>query len=166
MRNRKLLLFSGISSILCIIILAILDNIIRPVGSPNMLELQFSFFTSRFKEILYIWGEKSLYYLKIALAVDYFFAISYSLFLSTIISFLNFKGKGKFKIFFIFPLFAGIFDIIENTLYYIIILQLPKDIIYLVPFTTIISIIKWGLVIFSICYIVYLSSKRVFFKIS
>jgi hypothetical protein len=86
----------------------------------GLLRLQLSFHKEYGIEIINLWSESGIENFKLWIFTDYIYAIAYSLFLASLVSFIAIK-KGKEKNYVhkwlvILAFFAGLFDWIENTM--------------------------------------------------
>ena len=159
--KKKVLIGSGIFvSIMFYIVMFIVNPLIDSKNGLGVILLQLSFQKEAGIAIINSWGKTGISNFKTWIFTDYLYALSYSLFLGSLISRLIIK-KGKendfsytWVVYLVFT--AGLLDCIENTIE-IFFLNNPIDCSDLLFFLhSIIASIKWCAVPIAISYIVIL----------
>ena len=148
------LLLSGVFTLLFMSILYTSMAKVLPSGAPGVFSLQTAFSKARLVSILSAWGPALGTYLAL-MAVDFFYALSYGLFLSGLIEILTRKSR-KLSFLFYLPLGAATLDWVENVLHLIFLPDYETISSSMVFFVSLLSSIKWGLAIISILAIILL----------
>ena len=114
---KQYLIFSGCFFILTALVMLILDSQIRPPGCPGIISLELAFTKGTFSTIVSACGEQGVRAHRILIWVDYIFITSYIGFLANLLgSLVRHIDYERALLYFSLPLYAGLLDIIENTL--------------------------------------------------
>lgn len=117
---KQYLIFSGCFFFLCALVMLILDAQLIPVHCPGILSLELAFFRQRVAEIISACGPDGTKAHAVMIWVDYLFILGYAGFLSNLLGALARDVKSidyrRAVTYFSLPLFAGLLDIIENTI--------------------------------------------------
>jgi hypothetical protein len=114
---RQYLIFSGCFFVLTALVMFILDAQIRPPGCPGMIPLELAFTKGTLGDIVTACGAEGVRTHQIMIWVDYIFIISYVGFLGNLLgSLVRHIEYEKALLYFSLPIYAGVLDIIENTL--------------------------------------------------
>ena len=138
----------------------------RPAGTPGVVALELAFSEEAFRRITTQWGAEGVHaYRTSTIYIDYWFPIAYALLLSSLIAVLTVKpGETPSRrqvTCFALPFIAGLFDWVENTLH-LVLLRDPSNLsARLVLVASIAAAIKWGLVVLSILFILYITLDNI-----
>ena len=114
---KQYLIFSASFFALTAMVLLMTDSLVRPVGCPGVLALEFAFTESTFSDFVNRCGATGVRAYIIIEWIDYIFIFAYAGFLANLLgSLVRGLERKRALIFFSFPLIAGLLDIIENTL--------------------------------------------------
>jgi|GEM_PF-836976 len=114
---KQYLIFSGCFFVLTVLVMLMLDAQIRPPGCPGMIPLELAFTKGEFGDIVTACGTEGVRAHQIMVWVDYLFIISYVGFLGNLLgSLVRHIEYDKALLYFSLPVYAGVLDIIENTL--------------------------------------------------
>ena len=153
---KQYLIFSASFFVLSGFVMITTDNLVRPADCPGIIPLELSFTKSAFNSILGACGETGVRSHIILTWIDYIFIFAYVGFLANLLGSLV-RGVEREKAVAIFslPVFAGLLDIIENTL---LLSQLssPENISGIVIMTaSTAALLKFLLIAATIAFIVY-----------
>ncbi len=151
------LLLSGVFTLLFMLILYTSMARVLPSGAPGVFSLQTAFSKASLMSILSAWGPALSTYLAL-MTVDFFYALSYGLFLSGLIEILTRKSRGLSFLFYL-PLGAAALDWAENVLHLIFLPDYETIRAGTVFIMSLISSLKWILAIISILAIIALLIK-------
>jgi len=138
----------------------------RPAGTPGVVALELAFSEEAFRRITTQWGAEGVHaYRTSTIYIDYWFPIAYALLLSSLIAILTVTpGETPSRrqvTCFALPFIAGLFDWVENTLH-LVLLRDPSNLsARLVLVASIAAAIKWGLVVLSILFILYITLDNI-----
>jgi hypothetical protein len=138
----------------------------RPTGTPGVIALELAFSAETFSDIITQWGAEGVRAYQVStLYIDYWFPVAYAVFLAGLIEVLTIKPRGtpsRLQLTcFALPFIAWLLDWAENTLH-LILLHDPSHISApLVLFASIAAALKWGLVVFSIVAILYITLNNI-----
>lgn len=164
--SRKAVLIGSLLfvSMMFTIVMFVVNPMIDGENGFGVIALQLSFHKEAGVEIIQNWGTSGISNFKKWIFTDYLYALSYALFLASLLSWLIVK-KGKEKnpsytrVVYL-PFCAGLLDGIENTME-LFFINNPADFSSLVFFLhSIIASLKWGAVPVAFFYIVLLLSKN------
>jgi hypothetical protein len=134
----------------------------RPAGTPGVIPLELAFSAEAFSSIITQWGAEGVRAYQVStVCIDYWFPVAYAMFLAGLIAVLTFKPGGtpsRLQLTcFALPFIAGLLDWMENTLH-LILLRDPSHVSApLVVFASIAAALKWGLIVFAILAILYIT---------
>ncbi len=161
-------IISGILAAGALTFLSILLQKAIPPSAPGIIAMELAFTKERLISILNQWGPEGVsVYLK-AMWIDYFYALFYALFLSSLFALASRAEeedphRGELLIFSL-PFIAAILDWVENSLhltYFPEYEKMSESMVFVVSF---ISLIKWLLALFVIGAIFYSFGRRVVLK--
>ena len=151
-------------SIMFLIVMFYVNPLIDSKNGMSVISLQLSFEKSTGIEIIQSWGTMGIINFNQLIFADYIYAISYSLFFASLLSFFIIK-KGKDKsINYILSIYlaflAGFFDCVENTmeLFFINNYETYSSLLFFIH--SIVATIKWGILPIIIIYIIVLISSN------
>ena len=145
--KKNILAFSLLSTVVLSFIMAIIvDPQVSSESNQGLLDLQFSFYKENALNILGLWGEEGIRAFNRFIFIDYLYPISYSIFLSSLLSrsILKLEKPEKNDFYFVLlPFGAGLFDFIENTMEISFVnnpISFSSELFFL---HSIIAVIKW-----------------------
>lgn len=114
---RQYLIFSGCFFVLTALVMFILNAQIMPADCPGMISLELAFTKGALGEIVNACGAGGVRAHQVMIWVDYIFIISYVGFLGNLLgSLVRHIEYEKALLYFSLPIYAGVLDVIENTL--------------------------------------------------
>lgn len=166
MLSKKKVLYSSLTLMVTmfIVVMFYVNPSIDGGNGSSVIELQLSFSKENGSKILAQWGSLGIESFKSLIVADYIYALSYSLFFASLLSFLILKkGKGLlFRYTIVVPIsfMAGTLDWIENTIELFFIsnqAQLPEAVFFT---HSIIATLKWATIPVAVIYIIVLLSNK------
>ena len=163
--KKVVLVWSWISiSLMFVLVMFYVNPLIDGADGSGLLMLQLSFDKRAGIEIINDWGESGLIHFNRLFFMDYIYAVTYSIFLASIISFIIIrKGKEKVLIYRLgvyFPFSAGILDCVENTMEIYFIkdpFNFSNELFFL---HSVFAVVKWLSVFISFVFIIVLCFTR------
>jgi hypothetical protein len=138
----------------------------RPTGTPGVVALELAFSAETFSDIITQWGAEGVRAYQVStLCIDYWFPVAYAVFLAGLIAVLTVKPGGTPSglqlTCFALPFIAGLLDWVENA-FHLILLRDPSHVSApLVLLASIAAAAKWGLIVFSILAILYITVSNI-----
>ncbi len=163
-KTTVLISFLVLMSIMFVIVMFHVNPSIDGGDGSGVLRLQLSFDKEAGIEIINSWGVSGVEYFKQWMIADYVYALTYSVFLASLVSFLAFK-KGKeqssfYKKVVYFSFFAGLLDWVENTMELLFIKDPSSFSSVLFFLHSVFAVVKWLAVAIVVAYIVVLVVKK------
>jgi len=164
--SRKMVLIGPLAlmTVMFFIVMFLVDPAIDGGNGASVIKLQLSFDKDAGREIVNTWGKSGIETFNQWIFTDYIYAISYSVFFASLLSFLILKkGKENFLVYRIgvyLAFVAGLFDWVENTteLFFV---NDPSDVSNALFFLhSIVASAKWAAVPIALAYIVVLLTKK------
>lgn len=153
---RQYLIFSGSFFVMTAIVMFILDAQMVPAGCPGMLRLELAFTKGAFTDIVNACGVDGVGAHLVMVWIDYIFIISYVGFLANLLgSLVRHLEYDRALRYFSIPVYAGLFDVIENTLLVIGLSNSSSVSSVLVFIMSLSALIKFALIILTIGIIAY-----------
>lgn len=161
-------IISGILAAGALCILSLLIQRAIPPDSPGIIAMELAFSKKKLVSILNQWGAEGVgVYLK-AMWIDYFYALFYAIFLSSLFALASTEEKKKPMrvelLIFSFPFIAGILDWVENSFHLAFFPEYEEMTESLVLAVSFVSLIKWFLALFVILAILYSFLRKVVLK--
>lgn len=162
---RQYLIFSGSFLAVTAIVMYLLDAQMLPAGCPGMLSLELAFTKGAFTDIVTACGVDGVGAHQVMIWVDYIFIFAYVGFLANLLgSLVRHLEYDKALRYFSIAIYAGLFDVLENTLLLIELSDTSSVSGALVFITSIVALIKFALILLTIGMCIYylygLISKR------
>ena len=153
---RQYLIFSGSFLAVTAIVMYLLDAQMLPPGCPGMLSLELAFTKSAFTEIVTACGVDGVGAHQVMIWVDYIFMFAYVGFLANLLgSLVRHLEYDKALRYFSIAIYAGVFDVIENTLLLIELSDVESVSGALVFITSVVALIKFALILLTIGLCIY-----------
>ncbi len=134
----------------------------------GLLSLQLAFYREAGEAIVSRWGDKGVDNFKAWIFLDYIYAVAYSLFLASLLSFLALKNARRLKyenLIIGLSFSAGVLDCVENTIE-VFFVDNPSGFPEVVFFAhSVFALIKWMFVFIVLLNIIYLGFKVGFYSI-
>lgn len=150
---------AALLTILCIILLAPVNNQLAQAGSGGIFSLQFSFTHERFMKVITGWGNDGIATFLKTMWIDYLFPIFYATLLGSIQARVLLRKVHPVTltqhILIAIPYAAALFDYMENTLHVILLSQPAPYSSTLILAASMCASIKWALIFVSIVSISY-----------
>lgn len=163
--NNKIVLIGSMvmTLIMLIIVVVFASPLIDQHNGFSVIALQLSFEKQAGLNIINSWGASGIEHFKQWIFADYIYALSYSIFFASLLSFLILKKgvSNKFNYTWVMyvALFAGLMDWVENTLEIFFInspQHFPDSLFFM---HSVIAVLKWLAVAIVVTYIVVLLMK-------
>lgn len=153
---KQYLIFSGCFFVLTALVMYILSVQIMPEGCPGMIELELAFTKGALENIVNACGADGVRAHQVMIWVDYIFIISYVGFLGNLLgSLVRHIEYEKALFYFSLPIYAGVLDIIENTLLLIELSDTESLSGTLIFLASIAALVKFALLIAAVAITIY-----------
>jgi len=167
--KKSVLIVAAVLTVLLTLVLTRIEQEISGPSGAGIVYLELAFSREIFMRIISLWGEYGANLFIKTIWIDYIYPIAYSFLIAGGLAITEFKMTGAGKVFsnitqkiYLLPFLAAIFDFIENSiLIYIVVNSFFNE--YIILASSIISSIKWFLIIFSLA--VFLKRYFAFRKI-
>jgi len=151
--------------VMFVLTMYIVNPAIDSQNGSGILALQLAFDKELGIEIINGWGAKGIETYNRWYFVDYLYAVSYSVFLASLLSFLiyrkNIENSSVLKTIPLIALAAGACDWLENTLEFIFIQNPAIFSSHLFFFHSIVAVVKWIAVLIAVVSVIYLLIRPV-----
>jgi hypothetical protein len=159
----------AVFTLILALVLTKIDNMISGPSGMGISYLQLSFSKQSFLRVISLWGDYGVSLFLKTVWLDFIYPLTYSMLIAGGLAITEYKLTESGKVFsmigskiYLLPFAAAFFDFIENTLHiYIIINKFYNE--YIILCASIISSIKWFIIIFSL--IIFLKRYFAFRKI-
>ncbi len=150
--------FLIVTGLICFASQITIMNIVHPLNSLVVLQLQTSFSPDQFLEIIGQWeSEGLLHYYQEHFFFDNVHPVWYGFFISSLLAFtfhrLNFDSK--YLVYRATPFIAGMCDMVENLFHYWFLADLSRVTILPVSISAIFCLVKWILLLGSFIFVFY-----------
>lgn len=153
---RQYLIFSASFLAVTAIVMYLLDAQMLPPGCPGMLSLELAFTKGAFTDIVRACGVDGVGAHQVMIWVDYIFIFAYTGFLANLLgSLVRHLEYEKALRYFSVAIYAGLFDVIENTLLLIELSDTSSVSGALVFITSLVALIKFALIALTIGLCIY-----------
>lgn len=146
--------------VMFVLTMYIINPAIDGQNGSGILALQLAFDKELGMEIISSWGAKGIDAYNCWYFVDYLYAVSYSVFLASLLSFLifrkNIENSSVLKTIPLIALAAGACDWLENTLEFIFIQNPAIFSSHLFFFHSVVAVVKWIAILIAVVSVIYL----------